>query len=412
MPQYYISPRVAFETTADAIRAKTGSSADIEWTEEGFADAINNIQNGYSIDNILSANISGDIITNVETIIGNPFRKSNIKSFSAPNAWTTDNPTAAVYRFADCTNLESVSLPVMWTQPSDYAFYRDTKLSNLIITDIVNCGTSLCEGCTALTTIVLKAMNEIFYNTCFKNCSSLTTVDVFRPNFDRGNAFNGCSSLTTFIMRYPYELTKLGNTNNFTGTPFDSGGSGGTIYIPKNLYDHLGDGTTLDYKAATNWSTLDGYGTITWAKIEGSYYETHWGDGTERPVDNLIDFTKCVDGIAMPDGTTVTSGTYLVTDFITVPNEKRIYTNITRRYTESGSWNSDQKVYWYDANKDYLNKTSTLTTETVVGTTSGHYDKYAAMRPFRPDSEAKYMRILFRVGYNNVAYIGVSGSGR
>lgn len=49
--------------------------------------------------------------------------------------------------------------------------------------------------------------------------------------------------------------------------------TGGTIYIPKVLYDHLGDGTSLDYKAATNWSTVDGYGAITWAKIEGSAYE-------------------------------------------------------------------------------------------------------------------------------------------
>ena len=49
--------------------------------------------------------------------------------------------------------------------------------------------------------------------------------------------------------------------------------SSGTIYIQKVLYDRLGDGASLDYKAATNWSTVDGYGTITWAKIESSAYE-------------------------------------------------------------------------------------------------------------------------------------------
>lgn len=54
---------------------------------------------------------------------------------------------------------------------------------------------------------------------------------------------------------------------------FKSGGTGGTIYIPKSLYDHLGDGTEYDYRSATNWSTVDARGTITWAQIEGSEYE-------------------------------------------------------------------------------------------------------------------------------------------
>ena len=72
----------------------------------------------------------------------------------------------------------------------------------------------------------------------------------------------------------------MNNSNILEGTPFASGGAGGTIYIPKSLYDHLGDGTSSDYKAATNWSTYDGYGTITWKKIEDSYYETHYVDDT------------------------------------------------------------------------------------------------------------------------------------
>lgn len=63
-----------------------------------------------------------------------------------------------------------------------------------------------------------------------------------------------------------------------------SGGSGCTVYIPKALYDHLGDGTSLDYKANSTWATYDGYGTITWAKIEGSIYETQYADGTPIPV--------------------------------------------------------------------------------------------------------------------------------
>ena len=54
-----------------------------------------------------------------------------------------------------------------------------------------------------------------------------------------------------------------------------------TVYIPKVFYDHLGDGTADDYKNATNWTGKAN--TVTWAQIEGSYYETHYGDGTEIP---------------------------------------------------------------------------------------------------------------------------------
>ena len=100
-----------------------------------------------------------------------------------------------------------------------------------------------------------------------------------------------CSALTIFVGELVNSIANYGLSANTQLTtidilggdgvcPFASGGSGGTIYIHKALYDHLGDGTELDYKAATNWSTVDGYGTVTWAQIEGSYYETHYADGT------------------------------------------------------------------------------------------------------------------------------------
>lgn len=100
---------------------------------------------------------------------------------------------------------------------------------------------------------------------------ALIVADIGSPTSLGNTCFYGDSSLTTIIIR---TSTVCAVTNSIFGnTPFASGGSGGTIYIPETLYNHLGDGTSLDYKAATNWSTYDGYGTITWAKIEGSIYE-------------------------------------------------------------------------------------------------------------------------------------------
>ena len=46
MAEYYIAPKTSFDATADAIREKTGSQATIEWTQDGFADAIDAIPSG------------------------------------------------------------------------------------------------------------------------------------------------------------------------------------------------------------------------------------------------------------------------------------------------------------------------------------------------------------------------------
>lgn len=116
-------------------------------------------------------------------------------------------------------------------------------------------------------------------NTAFRGNSALTCLDWSLTGSFGNDNFWEDSSLSTFILR-SNTIVATGAGNIFRGTPFASGGKGGTIYIPKNLYDHLGDGSEYDYKSATNWSTVDGYGTITWAQIEGSQYENYYADGT------------------------------------------------------------------------------------------------------------------------------------
>lgn len=112
----------------------------------------------------------------------------------------------------------------------------------------------------------------------FLSCPVLKTC-VFRHHNPNGTMSlssslfgGGGNTLDTLVLDAPFICTMSG-VAAMNNTKFKNGGAGGTIYIPKSLYDHLGDGTALDYKAATNWSTLDGYGTVTWAKIEGSEYE-------------------------------------------------------------------------------------------------------------------------------------------
>lgn len=156
-----------------------------------------------------------------------------------------------------------------------------SALSRRPITSLFTPNASITYGglatCTLLETAVFNGCLSVSQ---FAGCTSLRAVE--QLGGITGAEFQNCSQLNTLVFRAPY-VTPIANLNAISGTPFASGRSGGTIYIPKALYDHLGDGTSLDYKTATNWSTIDGYGTITWAQIEGSIYETQYVDGTPIP---------------------------------------------------------------------------------------------------------------------------------
>lgn len=164
------------------------------------------------------------------------------------------------------------------------AFYLMSQLQT-IFAPLAAISSSCFYGAKNLKTAVVSGFAGTITTNgqCFMKYASphlLKTVDfVYKKNGICGQMFRNADLFDTLILREP-AIFPLGNVNAFDGTPFASGGSGGTIYVPKALYDHLGDGSALDYKAATNWSTVNGYGTITWAQIEGSQYETAYADGT------------------------------------------------------------------------------------------------------------------------------------
>lgn len=136
----------------------------------------------------------------------------------------------------------------------------------------------LFAQCTNLKTAVVIVDGTNQAQGYFNGCTKLETADLTMSRF-RNNTFYNNTKLTKIILRQTTPTTmEVANLLNFT--PFKSGGTGGEIYIPKALYDHLGDGTANDYKSLTYWSTYEGYGTITWKKIEGSIYETQYADGT------------------------------------------------------------------------------------------------------------------------------------
>lgn len=237
-------------SVANAIRTKGGTSADLAFPA-GFVSAIEDIPTGGS-----------DTLTQL--------LKNQLVSYDVP----TNIPEKLFY---NKTNLESVTFPKTGITVGTRAFQGCTKLGNIHIVGSGNSNGNMFTGDTAMTLAVYRGFTNVgAYD--FQNCSNLTTLDVTVSTI-AASAFSSAAKLGVLVLRRT-SITSLANVNAFNGTKFKSGGAGGTIYIPESLYDHLGDGGTSDYKAATNWATVNGYGTITWAKIEGSIYETAYADGT------------------------------------------------------------------------------------------------------------------------------------
>lgn len=181
--------------------------------------------------------------------------------------------------FQNCKALTSVTFPTHAISISGEAFRGCSGIVGAIhIIGTGNLTLSAFRDVTGITTLVCRDFTLIG-SYAFSGCSSLAIVDTTAPRLYQNQVFSSCPALSTLILRNSSPVT-LDNIDSFNSTPFASGGTGGTIYIPKALYDHLGDGTSSDYKAASNWSTIDGYGTITWAQIEGSQYENYYADDT------------------------------------------------------------------------------------------------------------------------------------
>lgn len=107
----------------------------------------------------------------------------------------------------------------------------------------------------------------------FRANSSVQIIDLGGTNEEpsiAANAFLSDSNLTTLILRSSI-LYSLENISAFNYTPFASGKSGGTLYVPQTLI--------TSYQQATNWSTILNYPNNNILSIEGSQWETTYGDG-------------------------------------------------------------------------------------------------------------------------------------
>lgn len=193
--------------TADAIRAKLGTSDPITWVEnEGFKAAVESIEAG-----------GGEITGSRVVLTGeSPTKDATINDISEVALVCENAETIGNDAFRGCTSLTTVDLPVA-TDIGGGAFY----------------------GCTSLATVALPAATFIGYDAFYK-CTSLTTIDLPVAETVDPGAFILCSNLSTIILRKSdiicnFNLMSIAGTKIATeeGQPTGEG----AIYVPAALYE-------------------------------------------------------------------------------------------------------------------------------------------------------------------------------
>lgn len=212
---------------------------------------------------------------------------SNLLVTSNPASSWKLNPIFTGYCFSGKHKLNLGIEFSDWSVPQDFTsgmFQSSVNISALVLSikysghlSTINQNiTALCRYAVDLESVEVILADNVKFNgigNAFYNCPALETVILRSSNAMALTGTQGISGIVDTIVLDSPAVASLGSSTMIDSSAFVSGGTGGTIYIPKSLYDHLGDGTSLDYKAATNWSTIDARGTITWAQIEGSEYE-------------------------------------------------------------------------------------------------------------------------------------------
>ncbi len=221
------------------------ASADVSvsglagWTTDGIAE---------------KSQPNGDItISSAVTTI----KQRAFSDFSGITSVTLEgNPYISNYAFEKCTNMTKFNAPNLTSlkasiyTPTQYSFQECSKLEGIVLPSF---GNSVVDS----------------YN--FQKCTLLSYADFNNLQRFGASVFYN-TNISTLVIRKTDDVAGLSNINSFNNTPFASGGTGGTLYVPNALIS--------SYQTASNWSTILGYANNQIKAIENSYYETHYADGT------------------------------------------------------------------------------------------------------------------------------------
>lgn len=197
-----------------------------------------------------------------------------LKSADFPNV-----TSASSYAFSSCTSIKVVNFPNITTVGSS-AFNYCSSLESANLPNATSVGDRAFTGCDKLVSVNLPLWEPRGAPSyVFQKCASLPSIDLPKVQKIGTYMFSGCTVLKTVILRYN-SVCPLSSVNSFENTPFASGGTGGTLLVPRSL--------TASYQTATNWSsifsgnannrvlaledyTIDGTitGEIDWDKLNG-----------------------------------------------------------------------------------------------------------------------------------------------
>lgn len=148
---------------------------------------------------------------------------------------------------------------------------------------------------THLTEVYFPKLTLVGWRT-FNFCSGLTYFDGVSLTIIDGYGFEGCTNLKYLFIRQS-QVCVLASLASLGSTPFASGGSGGTVYVPRELIE--------SYKTTGNWSVLYSAGTCTFKAIEDYTVDgTIMGEIDWNKVKEPITFTIDEDSFTVRDGTT------------------------------------------------------------------------------------------------------------
>lgn len=207
------------------------------------------------------------------------YLKKTIQSYSNSNV----NSATPKFMFYEIGTLTSLSLPNALTIEQG-GLYK-TGISTVHASDFAKVfylGVDAFRQCPSLTGVVLLSARQ-FSNTVFAYSTKLKYLDAGKTASGSAylsvNTFQGCTLFDTLILRHSAVVT-LNNISAFASTPFASGGSGGTLYVPSSLVS--------SYQSASNWSTILGYANNSIKSIESTHTDPnapidltlYYADGT------------------------------------------------------------------------------------------------------------------------------------
>ena len=234
-----------------------GTMVGAEWTTEGIAtgtEPSGNIAFGNSVTTVKKYAFYEKPITGVSgqsviSIGDNAFYGSSITEVRKTDFPSLTSLDGSV--FANSKQLQKVCIPVL-SAIGSYVFDGCENLDVVVVPKAHTTGRYLCRNC-----YKLKAFD-------MRGDHTATT----RIN---DHTFLNDSLFDTFI--YGGNRLPLLDLSAFDGTPFASNGTGGKLYVRQDMVE--------TFQNATNWSTLIAYPNNQILPIEGSYYETHYADGSE-----------------------------------------------------------------------------------------------------------------------------------